>query len=149
MNERAFIAMSQANVHSNRAAENKFTRPSDVSSSSRSHASLSIVVSMDQKEDCGQVRRPKHDVVEGDVFVVRSDGYNGKATSDQRQPAECSIGFNFGDRLLSLSVVDWACDQPYSEPFLLAYADCDGGRKILLVRVSVRHIKITESICFR
>lgn len=91
---------------------------------------------MDQKEDCGQVRRPKHDVVEGDVFVVRSDGYNGKGTQDQRQPAECSVGFNFGDRLLSVSVVDWTCDQPYTEPFLSVYADCDGRRKTLLVRTS-------------
>lgn len=93
-----------------------------------------MTVSMDRMEDCQQVRRPKHDMIEGDVFVVKSDGYSGKAMSvDQRQPAECSIGFNFGDRLLSALVIDWSCDHSYSEPFLAFYADCDGSRKTLLV----------------
>ena len=88
---------------------------------------------MDQMDQCEQVRRPKHDIVEGDVFVIRSDGYGGKAIPDRRQPAECSIAFDFTDRLLSLSVLEWRCDENFTEPFLSVYRNCDGLRKKQLV----------------
>jgi len=89
---------------------------------------------MDVMEDCHQVRRPKHDIIQGDIYIVKSDAHSGKVTSDHRQPAECSVGFNFGDRLLSVSIIDWNCDRLYSEPYLSVYADCDGRQKTLLVK---------------
>ena len=88
---------------------------------------------MDSAEDCvDRVRRPNNDMSDGDVFLVQSD--TGKASNkDQRQPAECSLGFNFGDRLLSVQIQDWWCDQIYTEPFLAIYDDCEGQRRALLV----------------
>jgi len=86
------------------------------------------VVYMDQSEDCDRVLTQTQDLVEGDLYLVKSDVYGGKATS-QRQPAECSVVFNFGDRRLAVAVVDWTCEQPYTEPMLAIYADCDGQQR--------------------
>ena len=85
-------------------------------------------VYMDQSDDCDRVLTQTQDLVEGDLFLVKSDVYGGKA-STQRQPAECSVVFNFGGRRLSIAVVDWTCDQPYKEPTLAIYADCDKQRR--------------------
>jgi len=81
-------------------------------------------VYMDQSEDCDQVVTQTQDLVEGDLFLVRSDVYGGKKSS-QRQPAECSVTFNFGGRRLSIAVVEWTCEEHYREPMLAIYADCD------------------------
>lgn len=68
------------------------------------------------------------DLVEGDMFLVKSDAYNGKKTLEQ-SPAECSVGFNFGGRRLSVVVVDFTCDEEYGEPVLVVYADCTISHK--------------------
>jgi len=81
-------------------------------------------VYMDQSEDCDRIITQTQDLVEGDLYLVKSDVYGGKATS-QRQPAECSVAFNFGGRHLIVAVVDWTCEQPYREPMLAIYDDCD------------------------
>jgi hypothetical protein len=83
---------------------------------------------MDQAEDCERIRRPTHDLSEGDVYLVKSDDHGGHAR-EQRMPAECSVGFNLGDRALAVAVLEWSCDQPYPEPFLAVYADCDKQRR--------------------
>ncbi len=89
---------------------------------------IHLIVSMDANDDCEQVRRPKHDIATGDVFVVKSDGFSGKVTSDpNKQPAECSIGFNFGDRLLSVAVVDWSCDHVHHPDRGADWNDRGGG----------------------
>lgn len=85
-------------------------------------------VYMDQSEDCDRALTQTQDLVEGDLYLVKSDVYGGKATS-QRQPAECSVAFNFGGRRLAVAVVDWTCEQPYREPMLAIYADCDRQRR--------------------
>jgi len=82
------------------------------------------VVYMDQSEDCERVVTQTQDLLEGDLYLVKSDVYGGKATS-QRQPAECSVAFNFGGRHLIVAVVDWTCEQAYREPMLAIYDDCD------------------------
>lgn len=81
-------------------------------------------VYMDQSEDCDQVVTQTQDLVEGDLFLVRSDVHGGKKSS-HRQPAECSVTFNFGGRRLSIAVVEWTCEEHYREPMLAIYADCD------------------------
>ena len=86
------------------------------------------VVYMDQSEDCDRVLTQTQDLMEGDLFLVKSDVYGGKETS-QRQPAECSVAFNFGGRHLAVAVVDWTCEQPYREPMLAIYADCNRQRR--------------------
>ena len=86
-------------------------------------------VYMDQSEDCDRVLTQTQDLVEGDLFVVKSDVYGGKRPTSERPPAECSVAFNFGGRRLSVAVVDWTCDGPYREPVLAVYADCTVGQK--------------------
>ena len=86
------------------------------------------VVYMDQDDDCDRVLTQTQDLIEGDLFVVRSDGYGGK-TSSQRPPAECSVAFNLGSRRLSVAVVEWTCEETYKEPVLHIYADCTVGQK--------------------
>jgi len=85
-------------------------------------------VYMDRSPDCDRVLTQTQDLVEGDLYLVKSDVLGGKPTN-KRQPAECSVAFNFGDRRLAVTVVDWTCDQPYREPMLAIYADCDGQRR--------------------
>jgi len=85
-------------------------------------------VYMDQTDDCDRVITQTQDLVEGDLFLVKSDGYAGKITSN-RQPAECSVAFNFGGRRLAIAVVEWECEQAYVEPRLAIYADCDRQKR--------------------
>ena len=87
------------------------------------------VVYMDQDDDCDRVLTQTQDLIEGDVFVVKSDGYGGKTSSSQRPPAECSVAFNLGSRRLSVAVVEWTCEETYKEPVLHIYADCTVGQK--------------------
>lgn len=90
-------------------------------------------VSMDQTEDCHiGVRRPNNDMLEGDIFMIKSDNWNGKPSSS-RQPAECLIAFNLGNRLLSVNIKDWSCDNGLVEPYLAFYDDCAGERRNLMV----------------
>ena len=100
-------------------------------------------VYMDQAEDCGQVLTQPQDLVEGDLFLVKSDVHGGKVASESdQQPAECAVTFNFGSRRLSVSVVDWTCEENYTEPVLTMYADCDGLRTSKpLVRSILPHIR--------
>jgi len=84
---------------------------------------------MDQDDDCDRVLTQTQDLIEGDVFVVKSDGYGGKTSSSQRPPAECSVAFNLGSRRLSVAVVEWTCEETYKEPVLHIYADCTVGQK--------------------
>ena len=49
-------------------------------------------------------------------------------------PAECAIGFNFGDRYMSVRVETFQCPYEYREPFLAVYETCDGLRTNLVVR---------------
>ena len=95
--------------------------------------------------DCETVR-PIHnnDMQEGDYYIVQSDSWHGKAdpwhgTSHlARRPAECSLAFNFGDRLVSMSVDEWWCHlRDVHDPFLAIYNNCDGQRYGLLVSVSI------------
>jgi len=93
---------------------------------------------MDQKDDCEQVLTQTQDLVEGDVFSVKSDGYDGQPSS-VRPPAECSVAFNLGSRRLSVAVVEWTCEQPYREPVLAVYADCTVAQKRSKPLVSLLH----------
>jgi len=89
---------------------------------------------MDQ--DCDRVVTQTQDLVEGDLFVVKSDDYGGQPSS-QKPRAECSVAFNFGTRRLSVAVVDWKCDESFREPFLAVYADCTIAQKRSKLLVSV------------
>src|SRR6218665_809171 len=91
-------------------------------------------VSMDQTEDCHiGVRRPNNDMLEGDIFLIKSDNWNGKPSSS-RQPAECLIAFNLGNRLLSVDIRDWSCDDnALAEPLLAFYDNFSGERRNLMV----------------
>jgi len=93
---------------------------------------------MDQTDDCDRVITQTQDLVEGDLFLVKSDGYAGKITSN-RQPAECSVAFNFGGRRLAIAVVEWECEQAYVEPRLAIYADCDRQKRSKALVSSTLH----------
>ena len=91
---------------------------------------MRAAVFMDQREDCDRAITQTQDLVEGDVFLVKSDVHGGKETDEnERQPAECSVKFNFGDRRVVVVVDKWTCDEPHREPTLAIYDDCDGQRK--------------------
>jgi len=93
---------------------------------------MRLAVYMDQSEDCDKVLTQTQDLVEGDLFIVKSDVYEGKETT-QRQPAECSVVFNFGTRHLTISVVDFTCEESFNEPMLAIYADCDAQQQSKLL----------------
>ncbi len=87
---------------------------------------------MDSKEDCSRLIR-NDDMSEGDRYRVQSTWSRGARS---RQPqAECSLGFNFGDRYVMMNLYEWYCDDLAApgEPFLAVYDTCDGRKDQLLV----------------
>jgi len=98
-------------------------------------------VHMDQSDDCDRVITQTQDLVEGDLFLVKSDVYGGKA-SLQRQPAECSVTFNFGGRRLAVAVVDWTCERPHREIVLAIYSDCNNHERTSKPLVSRLHCAV-------
>ena len=93
-----------------------------------------LTVYMDETDKC---ERPtltiNDDMSEGDMYVVISDRWHGESTWSTQLPAECTHGFNFGDRLASINVIDWRCDDALRDPFLAIYDDCDLQRRNPLV----------------
>ena len=88
------------------------------------------------ESSCDRVRPVRNDdMAEGDYYAVKSDSWDGKPHITKR-PSECTMTFNLGDRMVSLQVNVWWCLQPYPEPFLEVYSDCEGNRNGFLVRTS-------------
>lgn len=80
------------------------------------------------ESSCDRVRPVRNDdMAEGDYYAVKSDSWEGKPHITKR-PSECTMTFNLGDRMVSLQVNVWWCLQPYPEPFLEVYSDCEGNR---------------------
>jgi len=96
--------------------------------------------------DCHNVRPIRNDDMEaGDYYIVQSDSWHGRAdpwhgsSHLARRPAECTLAFNFGDRLASVSVDEWWCHlRDVHDPFLAIYDDCTGQRRTLLVCSALR-----------
>jgi len=87
--------------------------------------------------DCETVQQVRnYDMEAGDYYVVQSDSRRGRADSSHlsRRPAECALAFNFGDRLVSMTVDEWECNlRDVHDPFLAVYDDCGGQLRQLLV----------------
>ncbi|ESO12849.1 hypothetical protein HELRODRAFT_188009 [Helobdella robusta] len=84
------------------------------------------------EHSCEKIRPIRNDdMSEGDFYIVKSDRYEGKS-NQTKQPSECTLAFNLGDRMMSLKVNVWWCEKPFEEPFLAIYSDCEGRRKGLL-----------------
>ena len=97
---------------------------------------------MDDEEQCGGTSR-NDDMEEGDVYYVKSqNGWN----KDARRPAECSQNFNFGDRFISLRIVEWRCDKTFENLFLAVYDNCYGTRSHLKVRTCNMMIKLHGNV---
>lgn len=78
------------------------------------------------------------DMNEGDMYVVKSDGWHGESPWTRR-PAECYMSTNFGDRLAAVHLVEWWCEKTEGEPFLAVYDNCNGEKTNLLVCYAYLH----------
>ena len=78
------------------------------------------------------------DMEEGDAYMVKTDSWEGGAPQ-QRRPAECAIGFNFGDRYISVRLVQWYCNENFKDPFLVVYDDCPNRRSDIRANILVRY----------
>jgi hypothetical protein len=90
--------------------------------------------------ECRAVRPIRNDdMAEGDHYVVNSDSWLGRPDPWQgrsplsRRPAECTLAFNLGNRIVSAVIDDWRCQAQFNDLFLAFYDDCDGHRQKLLV----------------
>ena len=86
---------------------------------------------MDIVNDC-QLFKGSNDMQEGELYVVKSDKWEGAAPWERR-PAECVANFNFGDRLIEIDVSNWWCKGAYKDPFFALYSDCIHDEDHLLV----------------
>ncbi len=90
-----------------------------------------VVVYMDEENDCRSVYND--DLEEGDLYMVKSDSWDGGSSWAERRPAECSTSFNFGDRLVVIRLAKRWCDEEFNDPFMAVYDNCHGTREKLVV----------------
>lgn len=96
--------------------------------------SSAVAVGSGGDGDCNVIRPIRNDdMSEDDFYEVRSDSWQGKPNTNRR-PSECTMAFNLGDRLVSVEVKEWWCNQADAEPFLALYDDCEGKRSKFLVK---------------
>ena len=88
---------------------------------------------MDVANDC-RLFVDNDDMLEGDMYVVKSDNWEGGAPWERR-PAECTANFNLADRLVIVDVANWWCNDMYTEPFFSLYSDCKVDPEHLLVSI--------------
>ena len=94
-------------------------------------------VFLDDATDCDQTEG-NNDMSQGDMFVVSSDMYEGKAEW-QRRPAECTRYFNFGDRMIGVHITRfWCSDGTKDPPFSAIYSTCSRRRDPSTLLVSVQ-----------
>lgn len=91
-----------------------------------------LLVYLDQEDDCERISIRNDDLAEGDLYLIKSDRYQG-GSPEKRRPAECSLDLNFGDRYISVRLVEHWCEANYQGPFLIVYDSCNGQRSGKLV----------------
>ena len=77
---------------------------------------------------------------EHDCYEVRSDKKTEGGLAqwqDKQHVEECSIAFDFGDRLIALVIEKWLCEITDTETYLNMSADCSGSHNQFMVSVFV------------